>query len=62
MGRAAVPSGASRASTRRSSCATATAKRYRGKGVHQAVANVNEAIAHALIGLDARDQAAIDRA
>lgn len=35
-------------------------KRYGGKGVLKAVSNVNEAIAEAVIGLDAYDQKAID--
>ena len=37
-------------------------KRFRGKGVSRAAANVNEVIAPALQGLDARGQAAIDQA
>lgn len=37
-------------------------KRYNGKGVLKAVANVNIKIASALIGMDALDQCAIDRA
>ena len=62
MGRAAVPSGASRASTRRSSCATRDPKRYLGKGVLRAVQHVEETIAPALRGMQAIDQIGIDRA
>ena len=51
-----------RASTRPSSCATATRRAYLGKGVLRAVANVNGEIADALVGLDAEDQRALDRA
>ena len=59
-GRAAVPSGAS---TGRFEAVELRdgAEAYGGKGVTKAVANVNGEIASALTGLDAGDQAAIDR-
>ena len=57
---AAVPSGASTGSREAVELRDGNAKRYRGKGVLQAVANVNEAIAPKLAGMDARQQAAID--
>ena len=59
--RAAVPSGASTGSREAVELRDGDAKRYRGKGVLQAVANVNEVIAAALLGLDARRQAVIDQ-
>jgi enolase len=59
-GRAAVPSGASTGS-REALELRDGGKRYRGKGVAKAVANVEE-IAGRLRGMDARDQARIDRA
>ncbi|HKH48184.1 MAG TPA: phosphopyruvate hydratase [Thermoanaerobaculia bacterium] len=59
-GRAAVPSGASTGS-REALELRDGGKRYRGKGVTRAVANVEE-IAGRLRGMDARDQARIDRA
>ena len=37
-------------------------KRYLGKGVAQAVENVNAKIAEAIVGLDATDQTAVDQA
>jgi enolase len=60
FGRAAVPSGAS------TGAYEAVEKRdgddrYMGKGVRQAVANVNGPIFEALHGLDARDQSGIDQ-
>jgi len=59
-GRAAVPSGASTGS-REALELRDGGKRYRGKGVRRAVANVVEEIAPRLRGMDARDQARIDR-
>jgi enolase len=59
-GRAAVPSGASTGS-REALELRDGGKRYRGKGVTRAVTNVEE-IAGRLRGMDARDQARIDRA
>jgi enolase len=59
-GRAAVPSGAS-TGKREALELRDGGKRYRGKGVTQAVSNVIEEIAPALRGMDARDQCRIDR-
>lgn len=59
-GRAAVPSGASTGS-REALELRDGGKRYRGKGVTKAVANVLDEIAPRLRGMDARDQARIDR-
>ena len=50
------------ARTRRSSCATATRRRYLGKGVEKAVDDVNGEIFDALVGMDAEDQRGIDAA
>jgi enolase len=60
FGRAAVPSGASTGEHEAWELRDGDKKRYNGKGVTRAVANVNEKIAPALIGDDARDQAKID--
>src|SRR6202035_4459242 len=60
-GRAAVPSGASTGS-REALELRDGGKRYGGKGTAKAVANVQEEIASLLRGMDARDQARIDRA
>lgn len=59
--RAAVPSGASTGSSEAVELRDGDAKRYRGKGVLQAVANVNEVIALALQSMDVRRQAEIDQ-
>ncbi|HEX9945784.1 MAG TPA: phosphopyruvate hydratase [Thermoanaerobaculia bacterium] len=60
-GRAAVPSGASTGS-REALELRDGGKRYGGKGVQKAIANVTEEIAPRLRGMDARDQARIDQA
>jgi len=60
-GRFGVPSGASTGSREALELRDGDKKRYGGKGVHKAVANVNGAIAEELRGADARDQALIDR-
>ena len=60
LGRAAVPSGASTGEHEAWELRDGDKKRYGGKGVTKAVANVNEIIAPALEGWDARDQAKID--
>ncbi len=60
-GRAAVPSGASTGEHEANELRDTKAKRYGGKGVERAVANVNGAIARALHGKDARRQEEIDR-
>ena len=59
-GRAAVPSGASTGSREALELRDGDAKRYLGKGVTRAVANVNGEIRRLLAGRDARDQTAID--
>jgi enolase len=60
-GRAAVPSGASTGAHEAVELRDGEAKRYGGKGVRRAVANVLETIGPALIDQDAADQAAIDQ-
>jgi enolase len=60
-GRAAVPSGASTGSREAVELRDGDKTRYLGKGVTKAVANVNGAIASALKGFDAADQAGLDR-
>ena len=56
FGRAAVPSGASTGTKEAVELRDGDKTRYLGKGVKDAVANVNGAIADALVGLDAADQ------
>ena len=60
MGRAAVPSGASTGSREAIELRDGDASRYLGKGVRQAVDNVNTEISEAIIGLDAEEQTFID--
>ncbi|MGQ0801274.1 MAG: phosphopyruvate hydratase, partial [Pseudomarimonas sp.] len=60
MGRAAVPSGASTGSREAVELRDGDKTRYLGKGVRNAVANVNGVISTALVGFDARDQAGLD--
>ena len=60
LGRAAVPSGASTGTHEALELRDGDKARHAGKGVLQAVGNVNGPIADALRGLDADDQAAID--
>jgi len=62
LGRAAVPSGASTGEHEAWELRDGDKKRYGGKGVTKAVANVNGKIATAIKGVDARDQAKIDNA
>jgi enolase len=62
MGRAAVPSGASTGSREAIELRDGDKDRYLGKGVLRAVENVNTEISEAIIGLDAEEQAFIDRA
>ena len=59
IGRAAVPSGASTGSHEALELRDGGAA-FGGKGVTKAVKNVNDAIAAAVTGMDARDQAALD--
>ncbi len=61
MGRAAVPSGASTGTHEAVELRDNDKNVYLGKGVLQAVKNVNSIIAPALIGVDVYDQATIDR-
>ena len=60
QGRAAVPSGASTGAFEAVELRDGDKGRYGGKGVLQAVENVNEAIAEEILGLDATDQREID--
>jgi enolase len=62
FGRAAVPSGASTGVHEALELRDGDKKRYGGKGVKKAVGHVNNEIASALIGMDALDQGAVDRA
>ncbi len=62
MGRAAVPSGASTGSREAIELRDGDKARYLGKGVLKAVENVNTEISEAIIGLDAEEQAFIDKA
>ena len=57
---AMVPSGASTGEREATELRDGDKKRYMGKGVSKAVANVNSQIAKALIGLDVREQRKID--
>jgi enolase len=61
-GRAAVPSGASTGKREAMELRDGDAQRYRGKGVQQAVRNVEETIAPEIEGMEASEQAAIDQA
>jgi len=62
FGRAAVPSGASTGAHEALELRDGDKKRYGGKGVLQAVENVNGPLARHLAGMDALDQGAVDRA
>ena len=62
IGRASVPSGASTGIYEACELRDGDPGRYLGKGVRNAVHNVNTEIAEALLGANALDQAAIDRA
>ncbi len=61
FGRAMVPSGASTGTKEAVELRDGDKTRYLGKGVKQAVENVNTTIAKALAGFDAADQAGLDR-
>ena len=61
IGRAAVPSGASTGQFEAVELRDSESPRYLGKGVLQAVANVNDIIGPAILGFDASEQVAIDR-
>ncbi len=60
-GRAAVPSGASTGTREALEMRDHAPNRFSGKGVLNAVTNVNEVIAPEVIGFDAMDQAGLDR-
>ncbi len=60
FGRAAVPSGASTGENEALELRDGDKKRYLGKGVQKAVANINDVIAPALLGMSALDQMGID--
>lgn len=60
MGRASVPSGASTGTNEALELRDGDKQRYGGKGVQQAVDNVNDEIANALEGMCLFDQIAID--
>ncbi|MFI6978425.1 phosphopyruvate hydratase [Embleya sp. NPDC050154] len=62
LGRAAVPSGASTGANEAVELRDGDEARFHGKGVRQAVDAVNGAIAEALVGLEAEDQALVDEA
>ncbi len=60
LGRAAIPSGASTGTKEAVELRDGDKKRYLGKGVQKAVANVNDVIANSLTDMDAADQCKID--
>jgi enolase 1/2/3 len=60
VGTAVVPSGASTGSREALELRDGDKGRFRGKGVLKAVGHVNDEIADAVVGLDARDQPGID--
>ncbi|HEY2675574.1 MAG TPA: phosphopyruvate hydratase [Steroidobacteraceae bacterium] len=60
LGRAAVPSGASTGTREAVELRDGDMKRYGGKGVLNAVSNINGPIRSAILGSDAQDQAALD--
>ncbi|MEO6420042.1 MAG: phosphopyruvate hydratase [Polyangiaceae bacterium] len=60
-GRAAVPSGASTGEHEANELRDGDKKRFGGKGVRKAVANVNQTLGPAIHGMDALDQAEVDR-
>ena len=62
VGRAAVPSGASTGENEALELRDGDKGRYLGKGVLKAVANVNEKIAPAVIGMSVYDQVGVDKA
>ena len=62
FGRAAVPSGASTGENEALELRDGDKNRYLGKGVLNAVKNVNEVIAPAIIGMNVADQVGIDKA
>ncbi len=61
MGRAAVPSGASTGSREAIELRDKDTHRYQGRGVLRACENINTEISEAIMGLDANEQAFLDR-
>ncbi|MCG7964754.1 MAG: phosphopyruvate hydratase, partial [Candidatus Thiodiazotropha taylori] len=61
IGRAMVPSGASTGSREALELRDGDKSRYLGKGVLQAVANINGPIKEALMGMEVTEQAALDQ-
>ncbi|MEY3475192.1 MAG: phosphopyruvate hydratase, partial [Pseudomonadota bacterium] len=61
MGRAAVPSGASTGSREAIELRDGDKSRYLGKGVLKAVGHINTEISEAVLGLDASEQAFLDK-
>ena len=61
MGRAAVPSGASTGSREAIELRDGDTSRYLGKGVLKAVEHINTEISEAVLGLDASEQAFLDK-
>jgi len=61
MGRAAVPSGASTGSREAIELRDGDTSRYLGKGVLRAVENINTEVSEAVMGLEANEQAFLDR-
>lgn len=61
IGRASVPSGASTGSREAIELRDGDPSRYLGKGVLKAIEHINNEIAEAIIGLDASEQAFLDR-
>ncbi|MGE5550299.1 MAG: phosphopyruvate hydratase [Bacteroidota bacterium] len=61
VGRAAVPSGASTGAFEAVELRDGETARYLGRGVRKAIENVNDDIAAEVVGLDALEQAAVDR-
>jgi enolase len=61
MGRAAVPSGASTGTREAIELRDGDKQRYLGKGVLQAIENINTEISEAIMGLDASEQSFIDK-
>jgi enolase len=62
LGMAAVPSGASTGEKEAVELRDGNKQRYGGKGVQTAVANIDDEIAKAVVGLDASDQRRVDQA
>ena len=61
MGRAAVPSGASTGAREAIELRDGDKKRYLGKGVLRAVEHINTEISESVLGLDAAEQAFLDK-